>query len=371
MTNTASRVTVRDVTAYLETIAPLPLQESYDNAGLIVGDGAMPVTGILVCLDSTEAVIDEAVRHGCNLVVAHHPIVFSGLKKINGRNYVERTVMKALRHEVAIYATHTNLDNVSSGVNDRLCERLALVNRRILLPKKSLLKKLVTFCPVEHAPAVRQALFGAGAGRIGRYDECSFNAEGTGTFRAGEGTDPFVGRAGEQHHEKELRIEVIFEAYLEPVLLQALQDAHPYEEVAYDVYSLENSWADTGAGMIGETALPVAEAAFLRFIKEKTGAGVVRHTALLGREVRKVAVCGGSGSFLLSEAIRQGADVLVTADFKYHQFFDADGRIVIADIGHYESEQFTQDLLHDLIRKKFPTFALRLTEVNTNPVHYL
>ena len=371
MTDTPSRVTVRDVSAYLESVAPLPLQESYDNAGLIVGDETMPVTGVLVCLDSTEDVIEEAIQHGCNLVVAHHPIVFSGLKKFNGRNYVERTVMKALRNDVAIYAAHTNLDNVHNGVNARLCHRLGLEHPRILQPKKSLLKKLVTFCPVGHAAAVRQALFDAGAGRIGRYDECSFSSPGTGTFRAGEGASPFVGRQGEQHQEQEIRIEVIFEAYREADLLKALKASHPYEEVAFDLYALDNSWTDTGAGMIGVLAAPVPETDFLRFVKEKTGAGVVRHTALLGHEVRTVAVCGGSGSFLLKEAIRQGADVLVTADFKYHQFFDADRRIVIADIGHYESERFTMDLLHDLIRKKFPTFALRLTEVNTNPVHYL
>ncbi len=362
--------TVKQITTFLETIAPLALQESYDNAGLIIGDENIEVKGVLICLDSTEDVIEEALKHGCNLIIAHHPIVFSGLKKLNGKNYVERTVIKAIKNNVAIYAAHTNLDNVLEGVNAKICERLGLKNCTILSPMKNLLKKLVTFCPVDHAEKVRTALFDAGSGQIGNYDECSFNAEGTGTFRAGEGTSPFVGEKGKQHHEKEIRIETIFESYLETKIIRALLETHPYEEVAYDIYSLDNSYRETGSGMIGELEAPMEEIAFLALLKSTMKTGCVRYTKLTGKKITRVAVCGGSGSFLLNDAIRQGAQVFVTSDFKYHQFFDADGKIVIADIGHYESEQFTKDLFHDLLVKNFSTFAVRLSEVGTNPVNY-
>ena len=363
--------TIKEVIQCIENVAPLPLQESYDNSGLIVGNDATEVTGVLVCLDSTEAVVEEAIRHQCNLVVAHHPIVFSGLKKINGKNYVERTIIKAIQHNIAIYAAHTNLDNVQNGVNKRICQKLGLTNTRILSPKKSQLKKLVTFCPVEQADTVRQALFAAGGGQIGNYDECSFNTEGFGTFRASGDANPFVGEKGVQHREKEIRIETLFESYREKPVLSALKASHPYEEVAYDIYPLDNVYQDVGSGMIGELESPMDEKAFLEHLKVSMMAGGIRYTPLTGLPVKKVAVCGGSGSFLLADAIRQGAQVFVSADFKYHQFFDADGRIVIADIGHYESEQFTRELFVDLLKENFSTFALRLSEVKTNPVHYL
>ncbi len=363
-------VTIKDVTGYLESLAPLDLQESYDNAGLIVGNDSTEVKGILVCLDSIEEVLDEAVKNNCNLIVAHHPIVFSGLKKLNGKNYVERTIIQAIQQNIAIYAAHTNLDNVQQGVNAKICERIGLKNSRILSPKKNLLKKLVTFCPVEYIEKVRSAIFEAGCGRIGKYDECSFNAEGTGTFRGGADSNPFVGEKGKQHHEKEIRLETVFESHLEPVVIRALLEAHPYEEVAYDIYPLSNSYQGIGSGMIGELVTAMSETEFLKHLKSVMKAGSIRHTRLTGKKVSSVAVCGGSGSFLLSDAIRQKADVFVTADFKYHQFFDADGKVVIADIGHYESEQFTKELLRDFLVKKFSTFAVRLSEVDTNPVNY-
>lgn len=258
---------ITDVLSILEAVAPPHLQESYDNSGLIVGDPEALVSGILFCLDSTEAIVEEAIAKGCNLIVAHHPIVFRGLKRLNGATYIERTVIQAIRHEVAIYAIHTNLDNVyRQGVNAKIAERIGLTDTRILAPK----------------------------------------------------TTDF----------------------------------------------------EIGAGMLGNLPKPMAEADFLNHLKQSLQTNCIRHTALRGKPIRKVAVCGGSGSFLLSEALRAKADAFVSADFKYHEFFDAEGKLVIADVGHFESEQFTIELLRDIVREKFPTFALHLTEKNTNPVSY-
>ncbi|MFL5765458.1 MAG: Nif3-like dinuclear metal center hexameric protein [Bacteroidia bacterium] len=362
---------LREITDHIESIAPLSYQESYDNAGLICGDPEMSIKAGLICLDSTEAVIDEAIRKGCNLVIAHHPIVFSGLKKFNGKNYVERVIMKAIKNDIAIYAAHTNLDNILNGVNAKIAGKLGLKNCRILDPKRGLLKRLITFCPPEQAEQVRTALFAAGAGQIGNYDECSFNSEGTGTFKPGSSANPFSGEKGVRNNEKEIKIEIIFPFFSENRILKALFKSHPYEEVAYDLIPLSNSNQEVGSGMIGELEVEMTEMAFLERLKDIMKAGAVRYTALCGKKVRKVAVCGGSGSFLLENAIRGGADIFVTADFKYHQFFDAENRIVIADIGHYESEQYTSELFYEILSKKFSTFALHLSEINTNPIKYL
>ncbi len=362
---------LRQITDLIESIAPLAYQESYDNAGLICGNSDMEITAALICLDSTEEVIDEAISLGCNLVIAHHPIVFSGLKKFNGKNYVERVIMKAIKHDIAIYAAHTNLDSVIGGVNSKIAEKLGLSNCRILSPIKNNLKKLVTFCPSDQAAVIRTALFEAGGGNIGNYSECSFNSEGVGTFKAGNDTNPYVGVQGVQHEEKETKIELIYPAHLEGRLLKALFNAHPYEEVAYDLIPLSNNHQQIGAGMIGELKEECSEMEFLKQVKEKMKAGVVRYTPLTGKKVKTVAICGGSGSFLLKDAIQNGADMLVTADFKYHQFFDAENRIVIADIGHFESEQYTSELFYEILKKKFNTFALHLSKINTNPINYL
>jgi dinuclear metal center YbgI/SA1388 family protein len=362
--------TISEVVSYLENFAPLALQETYDNAGLITGEAATEVKGVLVCLDSIEEVLDEAIRKGCNLIVAHHPIVFSGLKKINGKNYVERILIKAIRNHIAIYATHTNLDNIKHGVNAKICEKLGLKNTKILLSKKNLLMKMVTFCPESHAEAVRSALFASGCGQISNYDECSFNIEGTGTFRAGENTNPFVGEKGKRHNEKETRIETIFESYKENKVILALKESHPYEEVAYDIYPLQNSLPEVGSGMIGDLGSPMEPMDFLKLVKTGMKTKCIRYTALPSKKISRIAVCGGSGGFLLNDAVRQDADAFITSDFKYHQFFDADKKIMLADIGHYESEQFTMELLHGLLVKKFSTFAVHLTEVETNPVNY-
>ena len=358
------------LTAYLESLAPLAYQEDYDNAGLIVGQPDQEIYQALVSLDCTEAVVDEAIANNCQVIVSHHPIVFRGLKKFNSKSYVERVVEKAIRNNIALYATHTNLDSMMTGVNARICETLGIKNFRILAPKHNLLKKLVTYVPVSHADEVRNALFSAGAGNIGNYSECSFNAEGSGTFKGNEYTDPYVGEPGKRHTENEIRIETVYPAVLESKILMALVLAHPYEEVAYDLYALTNQHQQVGSGMIGELEIPTDEETFLYHVKEKMRAHVIRHTAFTGKHIKKVAVCGGAGGFLLKHAIAAGADIFITADYKYHEFFDAEGKIVIADIGHFESEQFTQQLLYENITKKFTNFAVRLTEVNTNPVKY-
>jgi dinuclear metal center YbgI/SA1388 family protein len=361
---------IADITRFLETIAPPALQEGYDNAGLLTGQAGWACTGALCTLDATEAVIMEAVEKNCNLVVAHHPIIFGGLKKINGKNYVEKAIIAAIKNDIAIYAIHTNLDNVLHGVNHRMANCLGLQNRRILAPKTGQVKKIFTFVPATHVDAVRNALFTAGAGQIGNYSECSFAVPGTGTFRAGAGSNPFVGTVGERAEEPEIKIEAIFPAWLQQPLVAALCAAHPYEEVAYDIVSLDNQYAAVGSGLLGSLPQPVPELDFLQQIKAAFGLQLVRHTPLTGKPVQKVALCGGAGSFLISRALGAGADFYITADVKYHEFFDANGGLVVADIGHWESEQFTIDLLFDHLTGKFPTFAVQKTAVKTNPVHY-
>ncbi len=362
---------IKDVISAIEAFAPLQYQESYDNAGLLFGNPAWELSNVLLTLDATEEVIDEALARNCNLVVAHHPIVFGGLKKITGSNYVERVAIKAIKHDIAVYAAHTNLDNVRNGVCDMMAQRLGLEQCRVLAPKKELLKKLYTFAPHTKAEEVRDALFAAGAGHIGNYDECSFNVEGAGTFRAGEGTNPFAGKQGKRHIEPETKIEVIFPAYLESQVLQALLKSHPYEEVAYDIIRLDNAYQQAGSGLIGTLPAPMDETAFLQLVKERFHTGCVRYTPLRGRPVQQVALCGGAGSFLLKKAIAAGADAYISADFKYHEFFDAENQLVIADVGHFESEQFTIELFYNILTEKFRNFAPLKSTIRTNPVNYL
>ena len=361
---------IKEVVQFLEGIAPLSLQENYDNAGLIIGNNETECNGILTALDVTESVVEEAVKRNCNLIVAHHPIIFHGLKKLNGKNYVERTVITAIKNDVAIYAIHTNLDNIIEGVNKMIADRLHLQNCKALLPKEKTLQKLVTFSPVKNAEEVRNALFKAGAGAIGKYNECSFNIEGSGTFTAGEGSDPYVGKIGERHVEKETRIEVIFPLFLQIKIVQALKAVHPYEEVAYYLQALENVQQNVGSGLIGELPEEISENELLGNLKNAFHLSVIKHTNLIGKTIRKIAVCGGAGIFLLPNAIASGADVYITSDVKYHEFFDADNKILLADIGHYESEQFTIELLTDFLQQKFTNFAVLKTEMNTNPVKY-
>ena len=362
---------IKEITNFLEDYAPLDYQESYDNSGLIVGDANAKVKGALITLDCTEDVIDEAMARNCNLVIAHHPIIFTGLKKLNGSNYIQRTVIKAIKNDIAIYAMHTNLDNVHNGVSAKIAEKLGLENCRVLAPKSDLLRQLVVYCPTKNAEELKTALFDTGAGAIGNYDQCSFTSVGMGTFNANENCKPFVGEIGEQHNENEDRIEVIYPKHKEKAILNAMKMAHPYEQVAHQIYVLENKHQLVGSGIVGELKKTVKIEAFLQHIKTNMKADFVRYSSLVKKEVKCVAVCGGSGSFLLNNAKAVGADIFITADFKYHEFFDAENDIVIADIGHYESEQFTKDLIYDLLTKNFTRFAVRLSKVNTNPIKYL
>ena len=362
---------IYELARIIEELAPLALQESYDNAGLIIGSPDWQITAALITLDVTEEVIDEAIKTKSNLIIAHHPLIFKGLKKLTGKNPIERMVAMCIKNDIAIYAAHTNLDNIAHGVNAMICEKIGILNYRILTAKSSILKKIVTFCPVQSVEKVREAMFNAGAGHIGHYDSCSFNLAGQGTFRALDGTDPFVGEIGKLHHEDETRIEIIYPFYLETPIISAMLEAHPYEEVAYDIYPLTNEMKNIGAGMIGELETPENAIDFLKRIKTIFGAGCVKHTKIVNQKVSKIAVCGGSGSFLIPDAIKAGADIFITGDIKYHEFFDADQKIIIADIGHYESEQFTRELLMSIIKKKNPTFAVRISGINTNPIQYI
>jgi dinuclear metal center YbgI/SA1388 family protein len=363
-------IKIAEVVSFLESIAHPSLQEQYDNAGLITGESSWECKGIICSLDSTEDVVKEAIEKKCNLVVAHHPIIFGGLKKINGKNYVEKTIIRAIKNDIAIYAIHTNLDNVIHGVSGMMAKLLGLQNLTILEPRQHTLKKLFTFVPADKAEQVRQAIFSAGGGQIGNYSECSFNAEGEGTFKADEGTNPYVGQPGKRHTEKEIKIEVILPAFLENKVVTAMKSVHPYEEVAYDVVGLVNVNPNVGSGVIGMLPRAVEEKEFLTRVKEIFQVPIIRHTSFLGKPVHKVALCGGAGSFLVSKALMVGADAYITADMKYHEFFDANDKMLIADIGHYESEQFTISLLQEVLEQKFPTFAVLKTAVRTNPVRY-
>lgn len=362
---------VKDIIAIIEELAPPIYQESYDNAGLQVGDVDAIATSVLLTLDVTEAVVDEAIANKCNMIVAHHPLIFSGLKRIAGRSYVERIVRKAIKHDINIYAAHTNLDNMLHGVNARIAQKLQLQDVKILSPKPGTLSRLYAYTPQDAADKVRDALFAAGAGELGKYSECSFNMDGKGCFRPGAGADPAIGTpGGDREWVNEVKIEVLVQAHQQKKVLKALFESHPYEEVAYGITALQNPDPYLGAGMVGSLSQPMEAAGFLSFIKKQMNVSVIRHTHLLSRPVRKVAVCGGSGSFLLGDAIAAGADVFITADFKYHQFFDAEGKIVIADIGHYESEQFTVEIFEEVFKKKIRNFAILLSKENTNPVNY-
>lgn len=354
----------------LEAWAPRNYQESYDNSGLLIGNASDEVTGILISLDCIEEVVDEAIAKKANLIVAHHPIIFGGLKKLTGSNYIERTVIKAIKNNIAIYAIHTNLDNVHDGVNAMIAEKIGLQNTKILSPKNATLSKLEFFVPKENTEDVLSAIHKAGAGQVGHYENCSFKVNGTGSFKANEASNPTIGKKGEQEFVDEDRIEVIFPTYLQGKVLNAMVKAHPYEEAAHYVYPIQNKNAQIGSGMIGDLEAPLDIESFLRHLKSSMNLNSIKYTALKKDKIQKVAVCGGSGSFLLRTAMAQGADAFVTSDFKYHEFFDGDGKTMITDIGHYESEVFTKDLIDGFLRENFTNIATYLTEVNTNPVKY-
>jgi dinuclear metal center YbgI/SA1388 family protein len=362
---------IREITSYLEQWAPVNYQESYDNAGLLTGSPEWEVKGVLISLDATEVIVEEAIKQSCNLIIAHHPIVFKGLKKLTGATYVERTVLKAIKSDIAIYAIHTNLDNVKGGVNFKIAQKLGLEKVRILSPKKQLLQKLVTFIPVENTAQVLNALYEAGAGNIGNYSGCSFRTAGTGTFTPNAEANPHIGNQNKPEEVQEERVEVIMPTYLSGRVLAALRQAHPYEEVAYYLSSLENAYQDVGSGAIGELPQLMEEKAFLSYLKTQMQLNCIKYTTLRNKPVQKIAICGGAGIFLLPDAIRQNADVFITADVKYHEFFDADEKIILADIGHYESEVFTKELIHTYLSQKFTNIALILSKIITNPIFYL
>ena len=361
---------IKDVIEALEKMAPLAYAEDFDNVGLLTGSPFMELSGVLVTLDTLEEVVDEAIEKKCNLIVSFHPIIFSGLKKITGRDYVERAVVKAIKNDVAIFAVHTALDNYHKGVNDVICEKLGLTNRKILVPRRGSIKKLITYVPKREAETVREALFAAGAGSIGNYDHCSFNLRGQGSFRGNEDSNPTIGKKGETHFEEEVQIGITFPKHLESGILKALFDTHSYEEIAYEITTLENINQQLGLGMIGELAEEMDEISFLKQVKEIFGPGVIRHSKLLQKKIRKVAVQGGSGSFAIENAKMMGADIFLTADLKYHDFYKAEGKLVLADIGHYESEQFTKNLLGSFLKKNFANFAVVLSNTDTNPIKY-
>ena len=362
---------IKDITNCIEAIAPLNYAEDFDNVGLLVGNFNTNVTGVLITLDTLEVTLDEALEKNCNLIVSFHPIIFSGLKKLNGKNYVERVVIKAIKNNIAIYAMHTALDNSFTGVNAKICKVLGLKNTRILIPQKNTLKKLITYVPIKEAENIRQALFKAEGGNIGNYDQCSYNTEGYGTYRANENANPAIGKKGLMHTEKEVLVSVIFEKHKQSKLIQALLTAHPYEEVAYNIISLDNISKEIGIGMVGEFDKPKKETEFLQFLKSTMQTKCIRHSKLLGKTIKKVAVLGGSGSFAINIAINAKVDAYITSDIKYHEFYKAENKLIIADIGHYESEQFTKNLLVDILTKKFPNFAIVLSNKNTNPIYYL
>ncbi len=362
---------IKEIHSILEEMAPLAYAEDFDNVGLLVGDLNQEATGVLVCHDALETVIDEAIIKKCNLIVCFHPILFSGLKKITGKNYVEKAIIKAIKNDVAIYAVHTALDNHQNGVNKIFCDALSLINTKVLIPKQNFIQKLVTYTIAENVENLRNSLFVAGAGKIGNYEDCSFTSQGIGSYIGNENSNPEIGERFEFVEAKEIKIEVTFEKHLQSKILKALFTNHVYEEVAYEIYDLQNSHQNIGLGMIGELKNPMNEKDFLLFVKDKMECKGIRHSQFLGKPIKKVGVLGGSGSFAIKNAIMAGADVFLTSDLKYHQFYESENQIIIADIGHFESERYTKNYIVDYLTKKMPNFAIILSEENTNPVKYL
>jgi len=361
---------IQEVLEQLEQWAPKAFQESYDNCGIQTGNGHHELTGVLISLDLTEKVLDEAIQRGCNLIVSHHPLLFKGVKSITGKTDIERCLIKAIKHDMTLYAIHTNLDHVSNGVNYKICQLLGLTDLHTLVPKAGLLSKLVTYVPVEDKETVLTALFTAGAGEIGNYSSCAFRTEGVGSFKPNASAKPFIGQTDKLEQVSETKIETVFPTHLQSSIVSALKKSHPYEEVAYDIFELQNEWETVGAGMYGLLPKPMTINEFNAYLKVKMNLTTFKYTAPFQGKIEKVAVCGGSGSFLLKNALSVGAQAFVTADFKYHEFFDAEDKILVADIGHYESEVYTKDLIYDYLKEKFSNIAVLISEINTNPIHY-
>lgn len=359
---------ISEIIQSLEEFAPPQLQEEYDNSGLNIGNAKNEITGIIICIDVTPEVVKEAISKKCNLIISHHPLIFSKIKKITGANYVEESIILAIKNDISIYCGHTNFDSIDTGVSAKICDKLELKNRKILSPKNNYLKKIAVYTPESHTSTVRDAMFVAGAGKIGNYDSCSFNISGEGSFRANEGCKPFVGEVGELHFEKEVKIEMIFPIHLEGKVISAMLEAHPYEEVAYDIYSLTNKWDKAGLGMLAKLEKPIQEKDLLDKLKKEFNLDCIKHSEFINKPITKIAVCGGSGAFLIETAKRSGAQVFISGDIKYHDYFAAENKLLIVDIGHFESEQFTKEIFYDIIMKKNPNFAVHFSEINTNPI---
>jgi dinuclear metal center YbgI/SA1388 family protein len=361
---------IKDVIQQLEQWAPKAFQESYDNSGIQTGNSSIELTGVLISLDVTEKVVDEAIQSKCNLIVSHHPLLFKGVKSITGKNDIERCLIKAIKHDITLYAIHTNLDHVANGVNYKICQLLELQNLQTLAPKANLLSKLITYVPIEDKETVLSALFEAGAGKIGNYSSCAFRTDGVGSFKPNSSAKPVIGEANKLEQVSETKIETIFPTHLQASIIGALKKSHPYEEVAFDIIALQNEWETIGAGMYGTLSNPMNVNEFNAHLKAKMKLTTFKITSSFQGKIEKVAVCGGSGSFLLKNALSVGAQAFVTADFKYHEFFDAEDKILVADIGHYESEVYTKDLIYDYLIEKFSNIAVLISEINTNPIHY-
>jgi dinuclear metal center YbgI/SA1388 family protein len=359
---------IKEIISALEQFAPSQLQEDYDNSGLNIGNSENTITGILITIDVTPEIIEEAKLNNCNLIISHHPLIFNRIKKITGSNYVEKSIILAIKNDIAVYCGHTNFDSVAEGVSFKICQKLGLKHARILSPKRNFLKKVIVFVPEKHADQLRQAMFDAGAGSIGNYDLCSFNSIGTGSFKGNEDTNPFVGQKGSLHHEKEMKIEMVFPQHLESKIIYSIIKTHPYEEPAYDIFQMENSWKIAGLGMVGELEKEISESDFFDLVKKEFGISTIKHSNFLNKKHKKIAVCGGSGASLIMEAINSGAGIYLTGDIKYHDYFLAENKIILADIGHFESEQFTKEIFYDIIMKKNPNFVVRFSKTNTNPI---
>ena len=362
-------ITIDEVVALIETKYPLSWQESYDNCGLQTGNLQATLTGIVISLDCTEQVIDEALANGANLIISHHPVIFSGLKKITGKSDAEKVIIKAIKHDISLYALHTNFDNAPEGVSYQLANILGLNRIKPLQVSQGQLNKLSTYVPVDHADSLRNALFDAGAGGIGNYDSCSFNVAGIGTFRPNQKANPFLGSAGELHQENEIKLEVLVPNHLLGSVTKALFNQHPYEEVAYEIIQLKNEWKELGSGAWGEFDEPKSADQFLNLVKETFG-GNIKFTSKV-KQVKRVGICGGTGIFLLKNAFAAQCDAFITSDVKYHQFFDSSKNLMIVDIGHYEAEILALSTIRDFLLQNFSTFAIQLAESHTNPVNYL
>lgn len=361
---------INQIVQILEEWAPTSYAEDFDNVGLLVGNKNRSCTAALITHDVSVAVVEEAIANNCNLIICFHPIIFKGLTAITGKNYVEKTVLKAIENKIAIYALHTALDNHEFGISYHLGQLLSLTKQRILIPQKNNLFHLTTYVPISDKEKLLTALHDAGAGSLGNYSHCSFSVAGEGRFLPHQNSTPAIGEKNAMTHVEEVQIGVIVPKHTQQKVLNALENAHPYETVAYELIAIENQHPNIGLGSIGELKSPLPINDFLKKVKSALNIPYIRHSESGKKNIKTVAVLGGSGSFCIDAAKRQGADALVTADLKYHDFFKAEKDLLLIDAGHYETEQFTKRLILEYLTKKIPNFAFTLSEENTNPVKY-